>query len=88
MRKWFKVMAARRSREEKGLNKSRLERKMRLIGSLMERLRRGIIRYKGAVSYADTQGQTGPSNEIEWNGEMTDDNNGGRLIRRERPPYR
>ena len=47
---------------------------MRLIGSLMERLRRRIMRYKCTVSYADAKGQTGPSNEIEWNGEMTRDN--------------
>ena len=59
---------------------------MRLIGSLMERLRHRIMRYKGTVSYADAKGQTGPSNEIEWNGEMTGDNGGGRVIPRERPP--
>ena len=74
-------MAARRSREEKGLNKRRLERKMPFIGNLIERLRRRIIRYRGRWSYADTKRQTGPSNEIEWNGEMIDVNNSGRLIR-------
>jgi hypothetical protein len=43
---------------------------MRLIGSLIEQLKRWIARYKVALDYAEAKERRRSTPEIEWNGEM------------------
>ena len=43
---------------------------MRRLGSLIERLKRWISRYKVALNYAEGKDRRPPTGEIEWNGEM------------------
>jgi hypothetical protein len=46
---------------------------MRLVRSLIEHLRRWIVRYRVALDYGDAREQRRPLPEIEWNGEMIGD---------------
>jgi hypothetical protein len=46
---------------------------MSLIGSLIERLKRWIARYKVALEYADVKNRQRPTPQLKWNGEMIGD---------------